>query len=88
MNLLEDKKDKTDELQHSEAGNKNKISQKVVRRKTKQSTVEGKFYINMRRTMFLKRLTKQYTTDEEKKDCPKRNEKYIESLEVIVRIPS
>lgn len=30
MNLLEDKKDKTDEFSTQEAGNKNKISQKLL----------------------------------------------------------
>ena len=58
MNLLEDKKDKIDEFSTQEARNENKINQKLLE-ETKKSTIEDKFYINMRRKFFLKRLTKQ-----------------------------
>lgn len=57
MNLLEDKKDKIDEFSTQEARNENKINQKLLE-ETKKSTIEDKFYINMRRKFFLKRLTK------------------------------
>ena len=57
MNLLEDKKDKIDEFSTQEARNENKINQKSLE-ETKKSTIEDKFYINMRRKFFFEEVNK------------------------------
>ena len=71
MNLLEDKKDKIDEFSTQEAWNENKINQKSLE-ETKKSTIEDKFYINMRRKFFFEEVNKIVNNWQEKKRCLKK----------------